>query len=557
MKHKNNNLRVIDFFCGAGGFSEGFRQQGFKIVKGVDYWGPAIATHNLNHGLNDDVKNVLDFWSEDTSDVEEIEKLEDVEVIVGSPSCTYFSMSNKCGRADKTDGIHLIETYLRVIAVKKHKNKSVLNAWYMENVPQARHYIQDRYTFEDLNLAQWAISSGYKKTDVALNIKGDILNAGDYGACQNRKRFIIGEWILTGEFLYPKITHKKHKTVNDVVGKMPSPVLPKNTKRVVDPNYEQVKIPVSRLTDHFYDSGVYRIDWERAEFAKTNHPFMGKMFFPDNKQKTSRTIMATISASTRESILYESEYMRQGDGQYRTPTIREAASLMGFPFVYQFSGGTESIKWRQIGNAVCPHQSAALAQVVRSKMGLSPVMEEDIEFSNSKYNKIINLNTFSERIFKAPTKRKKNARFRRHTFKSGNMTVDLMNYNPNDRNMVAKNWYVVIFSGTGEGYDIKVLNKKDKKNIESILKESLYCFAMYESELKKISFDKSILQDVYENDLLLDNDSNPVLLVKRLGKIIQSFEGHDKTIENINITRRQSMPIGQLMSAYGLMSIIY
>ena len=25
-------LKVIDFFCGAGGFSEGFRQMGFEIV---------------------------------------------------------------------------------------------------------------------------------------------------------------------------------------------------------------------------------------------------------------------------------------------------------------------------------------------------------------------------------------------------------------------------------------------------------------------------------------------------------------------------------------------
>lgn len=51
--------KVIDFFCGAGGFSEGFRQQGFKVIKGIDNWQLAIDTHNLNHNLNDTVKNVL------------------------------------------------------------------------------------------------------------------------------------------------------------------------------------------------------------------------------------------------------------------------------------------------------------------------------------------------------------------------------------------------------------------------------------------------------------------------------------------------------------------
>ena len=60
MKHKD--LRVIDFFCGAGGFSEGFRQQGFKVIMGVDNWRPAVETHNLNHGLNDVPRGSLGHW---------------------------------------------------------------------------------------------------------------------------------------------------------------------------------------------------------------------------------------------------------------------------------------------------------------------------------------------------------------------------------------------------------------------------------------------------------------------------------------------------------------
>ena len=54
-------LTIIDFFSGAGGFSEGFRQQGYDVVKGIDYWEPAVKTHNLNHGLRDLPENVLDY----------------------------------------------------------------------------------------------------------------------------------------------------------------------------------------------------------------------------------------------------------------------------------------------------------------------------------------------------------------------------------------------------------------------------------------------------------------------------------------------------------------
>ena len=94
----NNPLTVMDFFCGAGGFSEGFRQQGFKIVKGIDNWAPAVATHNLNHGLDDVVIDVLDF----EYSIDNINALPNTEVIIGSPPCVSFSMSNKAGKADKS-----------------------------------------------------------------------------------------------------------------------------------------------------------------------------------------------------------------------------------------------------------------------------------------------------------------------------------------------------------------------------------------------------------------------------------------------------------------------
>ena len=108
----------IDFFCGGGGFSLGLYQQGFKPIRGIDSWEPAIKTHNLNFGLNDTPKDVLDFQN-----LKEIEELEDSHIIIGSPPCVSFSLSNKSGGADKSLGIQLIETFLKVVAIKKHKKK--------------------------------------------------------------------------------------------------------------------------------------------------------------------------------------------------------------------------------------------------------------------------------------------------------------------------------------------------------------------------------------------------------------------------------------------------
>ena len=120
-------LQVIDFFCGAGGFSEGFRQQNFKIVMGIDNWVPAIDTHNLNHGLMDEASDILRF----STSVSEIDKVPNTEIIIGSPPCVLFSLSNRGGKMDKALGLSLIESFLRVVAVKKHQPSSKLTAWFM------------------------------------------------------------------------------------------------------------------------------------------------------------------------------------------------------------------------------------------------------------------------------------------------------------------------------------------------------------------------------------------------------------------------------------------
>lgn len=554
-------MRVIDFFCGAGGFSEGFRQQGFSIVKGIDYWLPAVKTHNLNHDLNDKVKDVLDFWGTDSADVEEIEKLDDVEILIGSPSCVSFSMSNRAGKADKTDGIRLVEAYLRVIAVKKNKINSVLKAWFMENVPKSREFINERYTFDQLNLGDWAINSGFKPSDTALEIRGEILNAGDYGAPQGRKRFISGEWVENGKFLAPIKTHTKHKTVADIKSLMPKITTPKESDgKFSDPNYPNIVLTAQELTDHFYDTGIHHIKWEKAQFLKTNHPFMGKMSFPENENRTSRTILATRSASTREAILYKSEYNKKGDGEYRLPTIREAASLMGFPYVYQFFG-SEGTKWRQVGNSVCPHLSAALAKTVREKIGLQPIADKNLDFTSLIGNsgKVNNLNTYSEAKLSPSKKRPDNARFRRHAFKVGNMTVDLMNYHPDRKEIVANGWFVVSFFGTGTGYKQKVFSESELEQIEGLLETEI---SEYESFKKQVNLVKnavkpSSLQETFVGDLNLNDSSNPILILKKLKNLVSQYDESKKNkLVHCNLLPKETVPVSHLMSAYGLLTLL-
>ena len=335
----NRKLTVIDFFGGAGGFSEGFRQQGFEIIKGIDYWKPAVDTFNHNFGLDGKSIDVLEY----AKDIGKISQLPDSDIILGSPPCVSFSSSNKQGGADKTLGISLIETFFRIVAVKKHQPNSNLKAWFMENVSNSIKHTKDTYTFTELNLTEWANEHGINPDNQAINFIDNhkVLSSFDFGVAQARKRLFAGEVISTGKF--PDLENKTGKTVREIFKDFPKSL--GSNQVAIDPNYPDIKLNTSELTDHYYDTGVYKSHWDYSKYCKVNHPYMGRMSFPENLDNPSRTITATKLDNSREALIYHDELGREGNGQYRTPTIREIAVLMSFPITYQFLG-PENTKWR-------------------------------------------------------------------------------------------------------------------------------------------------------------------------------------------------------------------
>lgn len=552
----------IDFFCGAGGFTEGFRQQGFKPIRGIEMWQQAINTHNLNFGLNDEVKNVLDF-----EDDEEIDKLENSHILLGSPPCVSFSMANKAGKADKSLGIRLIEAYLRVVAVKKHQKGSILKAWYMENVPNSKNFVKEEYTFKDLDLSNWAKKNEKDENSIALNVKsnGDVLNSSHYGSPQKRERFICGEFIETGEFLYPIKTHDSdsQRTIKDIRDNIPSPKEKKSTKEIIDPSYPSLKMPMKELTDHFYDTGLYKIEWEKAKRAKVNHPFMGKMSFPEHNDKPSRTIMATKSSSTRESIIYKSEYIdRKGHGEFRSPTIREAATMMGFPYVFNFTG-TEGTKWKQIGNAVAPHMSFALAKALNEKLSSKVVEHANINFDNlidnnhkenlDKY-KFNNLNTYEEKIFNKVPKRSATSKFRRHFFKGGNMTIALMNHSPIDKSIpTGIDWVVYAFLGSGSKFQNIEIKEGIFIDVEKyILSKLPLVYKEFINEAKILCVNvpsAKTLQKLYADNNIETDDLDADTFFEQGESLIEKYFCQDLVSQDI-LKEKENIPLFQLLSIY-------
>lgn len=558
-----SNLTVIDFFCGAGGFSEGFRQQGFKIILGVDNWQPAINTYNHNYKQSFKTKNILDYYD----NIEDINLLPDSEVLLGSPPCVSFSSSNKSGKADKSLGLKLTESFLRVVAVKKFQSNSVLKAWFMENVENSRKHLKKEYSFIDLNLSEWATENNLDPNKIAIKIAENnyVINSADYGSFQSRKRLISGEIIQKDKLIIPKKTHsknnvdglEKHKTLGDFKKIFPNPFLNDLEKKIKDPSY-QLEIKAKLLTDHFYDTGIYESEWESSKFLKTNHPFMGKMSFPENELNPSRTVTATKIANSRESMIYKSEVSRKGDGEYRTPTVREVACLMGFPISYQFLG-SEHTKWRLVGNAVCPSVSSALARVVREQLNL-PILENIIE-NNINIEEISNLNKFNLKEFNNPPKKNKGARFRRHPFKTDNITIALSNYNIKTNEKVIGNWRSTVFYGTGEGFGIDEFHENYYQKIEPLINSfsdgKKFIKIINNSFSEKIA-PKDILQEMYEKQTSLGKYYNPTKLIEELKHIIETFDNKNEMFitENTNVFKKEKVSKKQLYSLYAINKIV-
>lgn len=563
----NKQPTVIDIFCGAGGFSEGFRQQGFDIVQGIDHWEPAIKTFNHNFGINCSVKSVLDF----EHSIEEIEALPDTEVIIGSPPCVAFSSSNISGKADKASGVTLTQIFLRIVAVKKWKSNSKLEAWFMENVPSSIKHLGFEYTFEELGLGDWATQNKIGRSKVAIKLDGNqhIINSADYGSPQSRERVISGEILRRKKLVIPKPTHSKSPeegdglkpwvTLRHVKRQLPKPNCKKSSRKVSDPNHPWLSVTLSKLTDHFYDTGLFECEWKQSRFYKVNHPYMGKMSFPENEKRPSRTITATKIGTSREALIYRSEFDRTGDGEYRTPTVREAACIMGFPITYQFLGG-ETSKWRLVGNAVCPSVARAFARQLRHELEWIDV-DKPIVQTVPLLVTGNNLNTFSVKEFNTPPKRNKGSRFRRHPFKDGNITVTLSNYDIEQNSKDVSKWITSVQYGNGEGFPTFTFSDNIYKKLETTIKSSEKGVRFV--EIINNGFSEKIasgakLQEMYEIQSSIEKFLEPTELVERVGHIIEDIGIGSELFEQRDIVifkEKDAVPLKQLFALYAINKI--
>lgn len=352
-KKSGPTLRVVDLFCGPGGLSEGLRQAGCDTVFALDYDKRAVESFAANHPeavvVHGDIRNL------DPS------SLPDCDIIVGGPPCIEFSTS-KGGRANILDGLELVQAYLRVVHYVQPR------WWIMENIPRITKFLP-----ETIPLSWIGIDD-----DGTLTIpQRGTFNAAEYGVPQRRKRFLMGCYPP------PKPTHTvgtpsalqfdrecdllPAPTLGEVLDALPRPGQSPRRRYYTDPNYG-FSLPVEDLTDQSHETWIDPQEVKRLRDQKLNHPYMGKMSFPDDLSTPARTVVATQLG--RETLVIED------NGRFRRPTVREVATIQSFPFTYQFFG-SPSARYRLVGDAVPPLLGYAIGRLIQEEAGqptpMSPI----------------------------------------------------------------------------------------------------------------------------------------------------------------------------------------
>ncbi|HAT4093858.1 DNA cytosine methyltransferase [Clostridium perfringens] len=190
-------MKVIDLFCGCGGFSLGMQKAGYEIVAAYDNWEPAIRVYNENfkHPIyNIDLQNISE------EEIKSMKKL-NPEIIIGGPPCQDYSSA---GNRDENGGrADLTISFAEIISKIKPQY------FIMENVNDIKKYNTLKRAKDIF------IKSNYGLTEV-------VLDASFYGVPQARKRyFLIGELDGENNALY-EILHSnksiKKMTVRDYLG---------------------------------------------------------------------------------------------------------------------------------------------------------------------------------------------------------------------------------------------------------------------------------------------------------------------------------------------------
>ncbi|WP_104747765.1 DNA cytosine methyltransferase [Helicobacter cetorum] len=348
------NYRILDLFCGAGGFSAGLEQlREFKTLIGLDFDKQALNTFKNNH------KNAIcicgDITQQDIKkEVIQHAKNLKINMIIGGPPCQGFSNKGKnLGLKDPRNFLFL--EYIEIVKSLKPE------IFIIENVKNLISCAKG-YFLEEIKAQFNAL--GYQ-----LSYK--ILNAKDYGVPQSRERaFIVGALNFSFDFNHLEICKSVDikEAISDLAylnsneGAFESAYL-----NPVESSYQALMRENSKKLYNHQATNHSKVALEKLKLIPSEQ---GKNYLPKNlhgkqqfKSTWGRLAWSKLSPTIDTRFDTPSNGTNSHPELHRSITPREAARIQSFKDNYIFYGNKTSI-CKQIGNAVPPLLALALGKAL-------------------------------------------------------------------------------------------------------------------------------------------------------------------------------------------------
>lgn len=374
----NDSLKMIDLFCGAGGLSLGFSQEGFITSLANDIQDCCVDTYAHNHPETPRDHIVLGDIKDVVKNLGELLGGRSVDIVVGGPPCQGFSMANRQRLIDDPRN-YLYKSYVKVVE-KVHPNFFV-----MENVKGM------------LSVAE-QVKEDFR--NIGYSVECHVLNAKDFGVPQNRERLIyIGNCIgVDNEHIFEEIFELSKSIPEHNLGDALYALRELEASRIknaTEIGSEESGYIIEK--NNIFDTNDYitYINQKRIVSVVSNHKarynndrdieIYGRM---DQGNRSDDPKIADIMPYTRRNDIFKDKYFKLENDkvcktitahmkfdcnmyihptQARGLTPREAARVQSYPDDYFFRGAYTKT-YMQIGNSVPPLLGRAIAQVIKRYM---------------------------------------------------------------------------------------------------------------------------------------------------------------------------------------------
>lgn len=362
-------FKCVDLFCGAGGLSEGFRQNGFEILLANDFDTWCETTYRLNHPETKFISGPIQEISAQQILSSLKMKKGELDCIIGGPPCQAFSVYNhQRGMHDERSG--LFREYLRLVEGLLPKYVII------ENVP-GMNSVEDGIAVKEIK--QGLTTLGY-------NVEVSLLKAENYGVAQERRRLIFIGNRIGMDIAFPEPTHgeglESYVNVWDAISDLP-PLHNGEGSEVMDyalppqSKYQKEIRDGSPMVFNHVAPALGTINLERLKFIPEGGSWrdIPQALLPAGMKRARRSDHTKRYGRLRKDG-FASTILTKCDPHWgaffhptqdRVITVREAARLQCFPDKIRFEGSRVE-QYKQVGNAVPVLLSAAVAKTVQEAL---------------------------------------------------------------------------------------------------------------------------------------------------------------------------------------------